>query len=234
MFKQKNSFKRLYSLISTLRGAIENKEVLDYLIGNLGLATRKGSVIRFMDENKILVVDNYSGSSFYMEIKPNLYVIDEIYARKTKDAGNHDERFTATFDEDSVKIHSYSSTLKKNHEEHRIASIDDEFMDMEFLNGFLSYRKFYKTNVSYPSLEDASSSTILEEVVVKPDHRGAFKRINISSATGDEQSYGLFDASLVREDDIDIDELKGVQTITQEEYQEFKDAEEKSVIKDKK
>lgn len=235
MFKTKSVLKKLNGFIDTIRNNINNEDVLDYIITNMNIATKKGATISFQGDNSVIIVDSLSDSAFYVEFTPSMDVIDRVYTRLTKAAGAFDERMTVTFDQDMVKIGQYSSSISKDKDDARITSISDSFINKTFVNGDIRYTRHFSTNISYPLINNAAAASTLEEVIIHSDGMAAFKRIGMSSLNGDSHSYGTFDA---RKNEFTsksyIDELVDVEPTTEEEYQTFLNEAEPRIIKELK
>ncbi len=235
MLTTKNSLKRLNGFIDTVRRNINNKEVLDYLLANLDLATKKGAIINFKDDNGVLIVDNHGNGAFYVELSPSMDRIDKVYTRLTRRAGDFDERVTISFDGDMVKIHQYSSSIEKDADDDRITAVIDEFTDRTFVDDELRFKKHFATNVSYPLMENANSASNLEEVMIKSDGTAAYKKVKVSSLDGDSHEYGIFDTKANQfTTDSSLEGLSEVQIITEEEYDAFIAKQEPRITKELK
>lgn len=222
MFTTKKTLKRLNSIIDALRSSISNKEVLDYILSNLDMASGRSVLIKIDESNKVMILDYLNDTAFYLDVKPSLDVIDEIHTRIVKAGGDYDERLTVAFDEDTISIHKYASAITKSKKEGRVIDITDTFEDKTIVDEELQFRKKFSTNVSYPLDRNAVASSDLEEVVIDSDRTGVFRKISLSSDKGSLSSFGLFDAiENVFSSNSNIDDLANVRTINEDEYTIF-------------
>lgn len=235
MFTSKNVLRKLNSIINTIKESVNNQEVLGYILTSLELANNKSSVVSIKGDNSVLIVDHRRDEAFYLELSPSLDVIDKVYTRFTRAAGDFDERVTVSFDDNKTNIHQYSSLITKDKGDERVTSLTDTFRDETFIDNILRYRKSFQTEVAYPLRSNAEAASSLEEVVINSEGTAAFKKIVISSAIGEKIKYGLFSA---KDNDFtstsSIDKLTCVQTVTEDEYNEFTSNRDKKITKDLK
>lgn len=218
----KKSLEKLNSTIDAIRKNIDNEQISNYIFRNISEVFQKGAILQAKNGNRILITNDRLGSAFYIEVSPSLEQIEEIHFRFTKGVGDYEERCTITLNQGTLSLHSCSSFIDRDSKNDQIKGIFEKYRDESFEGTSLTHKREFNTSITYPKDSISESNSNLEEITVIDDETAAFESVSISSEKDPIHSFGAFDPRGINLMDSSVDNLRGVRTLNEEEYQNLK------------